>query len=558
MTLEKINTIFDKVSTGKLNEITSLLPDYLNPLNQTSSSPYKDEKIWIQNFNNMQKILDPEYLNNLMEVMKSIKDAHQSLQKLQNDFTKDMDDQKNTVEKNRILSDELAQINNKLNNLNNNLSKLEDGILTKETEKSETDSDVKNLQKQLEEIIKNEQEKILNFQIQINQLKQLCLQKEKQRNEKDTKKHKLEEVQKQIDDLQQSINEKADKIKELDQMTEKDHEQINLLNHDIEKLKKKIRRYAYKLDLRLGMNRFKEVIKELIDTKEDTSNQFKEYVKQTKDEGSRFNITMHVEKKNHSGIPNSTNDGEDNNMIITKGPRRENESIQIPVNKLQKLSDPLLEAGITNSENQFNKTDDNYGFDLSDVENSIKEISENLKDNDYVLNEAYQNYNRLLEYTNDNQESMRVVPVLLIKKKKAHLAIEKLANDIKTLNKSIDKNNHQKLLLNEWISIYLPEMDEKQKRQEQLKKTIDELEVDPKQEQDKINSIETEIVKHKKLINNAEKKHARDILNLKEKVGQLLNEINQGILSKDNNLIQQVPKLFNCEELKNHSKLISE
>lgn len=127
-----IDQVFESISKGQYEEINTILKSYIFPLEEKSESPYKNETIWIQNFNNMQKVFEPQYWIEIHALMTAIKEKHNELAKIR-----------------RIVFNET--------------------VLFKEHQKSTTDLEIK---------IENYKNNISDFSIQIKSKKEI-LEKEK-------------------------------------------------------------------------------------------------------------------------------------------------------------------------------------------------------------------------------------------------------------------------------------------------------------------------------------------------------------------------------------------
>lgn len=75
----KIQKVSDKIVDGRYKEVNPIMDSYLSPLSPTSKSPYKDERVWVQNFNNMQKVFTRDYWDEIKRMLGGIRDKTSEL-----------------------------------------------------------------------------------------------------------------------------------------------------------------------------------------------------------------------------------------------------------------------------------------------------------------------------------------------------------------------------------------------------------------------------------------------------------------------------------------------
>ena len=64
--------LFQQIRSNKTEYVSKTVENYTNTLKGRSDTPYVDEPVWIQNFNNMQKIFSNEFWTSIKQIMLKI------------------------------------------------------------------------------------------------------------------------------------------------------------------------------------------------------------------------------------------------------------------------------------------------------------------------------------------------------------------------------------------------------------------------------------------------------------------------------------------------------
>lgn len=286
-----IKKVFDNVSRGKYDAVNKLMSGYLSPLSSTSNSPYKDEKIWVQNFNNMQKVFDSDYWFSVKELMNKLHEKTAELNSIGTEISDLSAKAANHTEQNACLSE--------LNTAKSILSsekKLYDSKAPKVAEIDKRISGVEDKLKSLQKALSDdliEHSKLINgYDAKIAELNAYLARRLTLKKESDKWKIERANILERIASLKFQMKPNKDSLAEFESKNKGLEKELIGLRKEDEELTEQNRKLKLRVSILFAKRNMVDEIRNLVDVETSTNERFKELV--SKSEHSKEDINSYI------------------------------------------------------------------------------------------------------------------------------------------------------------------------------------------------------------------------------------------------------------------------